>query len=198
MCSQLQFGDKRVRLRPLHSSVFSDLAQPPNGSLDAPIETNPLAGGVRQVMTQRIPILSARPSAAPRLISMALIGAGLALMTLVIVVQGRTIQTQRALIQTMFEDSSELNKLRQAADAEKAAPKQPSAHNPALGLGSGSIPQNQATAPSTAPSPAPSTEPSPSHNSAPGRHKSVPETFPTPSSPRPGLATDVQHTLSVS
>ena len=68
-------------------------------------------------MTQKPNDLSAQSPAASRIILMALIGAGLGLLTMVIVVQGRTIETQRQLIRALFEDSTELNRLRNSTGA---------------------------------------------------------------------------------
>ena len=76
-------------------------------------------------MTQKPNDLSAQSPAASRIILMALIGAGLGLLTMVIVVQGRTIETQRQLIRALFEDSTELNRLRNSTGAEKAPPPAP-------------------------------------------------------------------------
>jgi hypothetical protein len=87
-----------------------------------------------------------------------------ALMTMLIVEQGRTIESQRALIQELFRDSSELSALRHAQMATAAqsaqvpAAKTPSARIPATQTPSTQVPSTQIQSNQTPSAQTPSTQ----------------------------------------
>jgi hypothetical protein len=134
------------------------------------------------------------------------------LMTMLIVEQGATIESQRALIRELFRDSTELSATRMKAQQEKnvadtqrhvqapsAKTQAPAAHNP-----SSQYPMTQypsAQIPSSIPSTQAPTKQTPSSQAVPQR-RTLKETqkkpqFQMPSKPAPELVDDVRALITI-
>ncbi len=127
---------------------------------------------------------------------------GFVLMTLVVVVQARTIESQRALIRNLFADSAELRVLREARAAGKGST--PKAGGTAAAPGA---PATRAVAPPAAPPAAPPTAkavPTPTpptaevHPKLERQRRQKPVPVPPPSPPRAVGASDARFATRVS
>jgi hypothetical protein len=108
------------------------------------------------------------------------------LMTMLIVEQGQTIQSQRALIRELFRDSTELS-------AVKMKPVQDSTQNPSSQIPSTQIPSTQA--PTT--TQAPSSQAGPQQQRAQGKSTKQKPDFKMPSKPAADLVDDVRTLITI-
>jgi hypothetical protein len=126
------------------------------------------------------------------------------LMTMLIVEQGQTIESQRALIRELFRDSTELSaavKMKapqdsaQPSSANNQAPgtQNPSSHIPSTHIPSSHIPSTQA--PTT--TQAPSSQAGPQQQSAQGKSTKQKPDFKMPSKPAADLVDDVRTLITI-
>ena len=128
------------------------------------------------------------------------------LMTMLIVEQGETIESQRALIRALFRDSTELSavKMKSAQDSAQSSPAKtevPMAQNPSVRNPSAQVPSTQAPStqyPSTQASTAqaPSSQAGPQHRAQNQSAKQKPD-FKMPSKPEPDLVDDVRTLITI-
>ncbi|HEY6371943.1 MAG TPA: hypothetical protein VIX37_15305 [Candidatus Sulfotelmatobacter sp.] len=127
------------------------------------------------------------------------------LMTMLIVEQGRTIESQRALIRELFRDSTELSAVKQkaaqdSAQATSAKAQVPVTQNPSSQYPSTQIPQTQA--PSTQYPSAP-TRQAPSSQAGPQQQRTQTQSgqqkpdFKMPSKPAADLVDDVRTLITI-
>lgn len=134
------------------------------------------------------------------------------LMTMLIVEQGRTIESQRALIRELFRDSTELSAVKQKAalenaQAASATTQSPVTQNPSSQMPSNRIPQTQVPAaqypstqyPSTQypSSQAPSSQAGPQQQRAQTQSGKQKPDFKMPSKPTPDLVDDVRTLITI-
>ena len=129
------------------------------------------------------------------------------LMTMLIVEQGRTIESQRALIRELFRDSTELSAVKQkaaqdSAQATSAKTQVPVTQNPSSQYPSTQIPQTQA--PSTQyPSTQAPTSQAPSSQAGPQQQRTQTQSgkqkpdFKMPSKPAADLVDDVRTLITI-
>ena len=130
------------------------------------------------------------------------------LMTMLIVEQGQTIESQRALIRSLFRDSTELSAVKMKATQDSAQSSQaktqsretqnPSAQAPSTQIPSNQYPSTQAPSPSTQASTtqAPSSQAGPQHRAQNQSAKQKPD-FKMPSKPEPDLVDDVRTLITI-
>jgi negative regulator of sigma E activity len=125
------------------------------------------------------------------------------LMTMLIVEQGRTIESQRALIRELFRDSTELSAVKQKAAQEGAqtssaknqapATQTPSSQNQSTQTLTNQIPSTQA--PTT--TQAPSSQAGPQQQRAQGKSTKQKPDFKMPSKPAADLVDDVRTLITI-
>jgi len=123
------------------------------------------------------------------------------LMTMLIVEQGQTIESQRALIRELFRDSTELSavKMKAAQDSAQSSPaktqaqetQNPSSENPSTQAPSTQYPSTQAST-----TQAPSSQAGPQHRAQNQSAKQKPD-FKMPSKPEPDLVNDVRTLITI-
>jgi hypothetical protein len=118
------------------------------------------------------------------------------LMTMLIVEQGQTIESQRALIRELFRDSTELSAVRMKAaqDNAQSSPvktQAPVAQNPSTQIPSTQHPSAQASG-----SQAPSSQAGAQHRAQNQSAKQKPD-FKMPSKPEPDLVDDVRTLITI-
>ena len=123
------------------------------------------------------------------------------LMTMLIVEQGQTIESQRALIRELFRDSTELSavKMKAAQDSAQSSPaktqaqetQNPSSENPSTQAPSTQYPSTQAST-----TQAPSSQAGPQHRAQNQSAKQKPD-FKMPSKPEPDLVDDVRTLITI-
>jgi hypothetical protein len=125
------------------------------------------------------------------------------LMTMLIVEQGRTIESQRALIRELFRDSTELSAVKQKAAQDGAQTSAAKNQAPATQIPSTQIPLTQTPSteiPSTqAPSTtqAPSSQAGPQQQRAQGKSTKQKPDFKMPSKPAADLVDDVRTLITI-
>jgi hypothetical protein len=136
----------------------------------------------------------------PLLVVLFLISYGL--MTMLIVEQGRTIESQRALIRELFRDSTELSAARKAAQeiapstSARTQAQIPSTQNPSAQHPSSQNPSTQAQTSQTPSSQAGSQPAGPQHRAQSQSAKEKPE-FRMPSKPAADLVDDVRTQITI-
>jgi len=123
------------------------------------------------------------------------------LMTMLIVEQGRTIESQRALIRDLFRDSTELSavRLKAAQDSALSSAAKTQARvtqNPSSQLPSTQHPSTQHPSTQASPSQAPSSQAGPQHRAQSQSTKQKPE-FRMPSKPAADLVDDVRTLITI-
>jgi len=116
------------------------------------------------------------------------------LMTMLIVEQGRTIESQRALIRELFRDSTELSAVRMKAEQERAQSSSPKAQAPVTQNPSSQTPPYPSTQARS--SQAPSSQARPQHRAQNQAAKQKPE-FQMPSKPAADLVDDVRTLITI-
>ncbi len=134
----------------------------------------------------------------PVLVVLFLISYGL--MTMLIVEQGQTIESQRALIRELFRDSNELSAVKQktaqeGAQASSAKTQSPVTQNPSTQIPSTQAPSNQYPSTQAPTSQAPSSQAGPQQQRTQTQSGKQKPDFKMPSKPTPDLIDDV-HTLT--
>jgi hypothetical protein len=169
------------------------------------IETVPTVSAIPAPSVAAIPAAAApkRHGWLPVLTVLFLISYGL--MTMLIVEQGRTIESQRALIRELFRDSSELSAVKQKAAQESAqassaqtqaqeietpSTQTPSNRTPSTQIPSTQIPSTQAQA-----SQAPSSQVVPQQRAQ--NQSAKQKAFRMPSKPEPDLVDDVRTLITI-
>jgi hypothetical protein len=125
------------------------------------------------------------------------------LMTMLIVEQGQTIESQRALIRELFRDNTDLSAVKMKATQDSAQPssannqapgtQNPSSHIPSTHIPSSHIPSTQA--PTT--TQAPSSQAGPQQQSAQGKSTKQKPDFKMPSKPAADLVDDVRTLITI-
>jgi cytoskeletal protein RodZ len=120
------------------------------------------------------------------------------LMTMLIVEQGRTIESQRALIRELFRDSTELSSVKMkavqdSAQSSSAKSQTPVTRNPSSQIPSSQIPSTQA--PTT--TQAPSSQAGPQQQRAQGKSTKQKPDFKMPSKPAADLVDDVRTLITI-
>jgi hypothetical protein len=123
------------------------------------------------------------------------------LMTMLIVEQGRTIESQRALIRGLFRDSTELSAARikaaqDSAQSSSAKTQAPVAQNPSAQIPSTQTPSTQIPSAQAQGSQAPSSQAGPQHRAQNQSAKQKPD-FKMPSKPEPDLVDDVRTLITI-
>ncbi len=119
------------------------------------------------------------------------------LMTMLIVEQGRTIESQRALIRELFRDSTELSAVKQKAAQESAQPssartQSPVTQNPSSQIPSTQAPSNQYPSTQAPASQTPSSQTGPQQQRTQSQSVKQKPDFKMPSKPIPDLIDDVR------
>jgi len=120
------------------------------------------------------------------------------LMTMLIVEQGQTIESQRALIRELFRDSTELSTVKMkavqdSAQSSSAKSQTPVTRNPSSQIPSTQIPSTQA--PTT--TQAPSSQAGPQQQRAQGKSTKQKPDFKMPSKPAADLVDDVRTLITI-
>jgi len=120
------------------------------------------------------------------------------LMTMLIVEQGQTIESQRALIRELFRDSTELSTVKMkavqdSAQSSSAKSQTPVTRNPSSQIPSSQIPSTQA--PTT--TQAPSSQAGPQQQRAQGKSTKQKPDFKMPSKPAADLVDDVRTLITI-
>jgi hypothetical protein len=154
---------------------------------------------VSTVSAADIPAAPKKQGWLPLLTLLFLISYGL--MTMLIVEQGQTIESQRTLIRDLFRDNTELSSLKGMIRQERAQSPSAKAQAPAIGIPSTQIPLTQAPssqAPSTqAPNlQIPSSQAGPHHRAQNQTAKQKPP-FRMPSKPASDLVDDVRTLITI-
>jgi len=128
------------------------------------------------------------------------------LMTMLIVEQGRTIESQRALIRGLFHDSTELAavKMKAAQDSAQSSlaktqareTQNPSAQAPSTQVPSAQAPSTQYPSTQASTTQAPSSQAGPQHRAQNQSAKQKPD-FKMPSKPEPDLVDDVRTLITI-
>jgi hypothetical protein len=123
------------------------------------------------------------------------------LMTMLIVEQGQTIESQRALIRELFRDSTELSavKMKAAQDSAQslsAKTQAPETQNPSTKTPSTPIPSTQIPSTQAPNSQAPSSQAGPQHRAQNQSAKQKPD-FKMPSKPASDLVDDVRTLITI-
>ena len=156
------------------------------------------------VATIEVPASPKKHGWLPLLTVLFLISYGL--MTMLIVEQGRTIDSQRALIRELFRDSTELSAVKQraaqgSAQSPTAKTQASATMNPSSQYPSAQIPQTQAPStqyPSTqAPSQAPSSQAGPQQQRTQSQSAKQKPDFKMPSKPAADLVDDVRTLITI-
>ncbi len=148
-----------------------------------------LFGTVESVELKAIPVDSPKKRGwLPLLTILFIISYGL--MTMLIVEQGQTIESQRALIRELFRDSSELSAVKMKAGRAQAA--QNLAQNPSSQNSSTQIPSTQAPSTQGAMRQAPSTQVEPQH-----RAQNQAKKFQMPSKPASDLSDNRRNLITI-
>jgi cytoskeletal protein RodZ len=119
------------------------------------------------------------------------------LMTMLIVEQGRTIESQRALIRELFRDSTELSAVKQkaaqeSAQASSAKTQSPVTQNPSSQIPSTQAPSNQYPSTQAPASQTPSSQAGPQQQRTQSQAVKQKPDFKMPSKPIPDLIDDVR------
>ena len=118
------------------------------------------------------------------------------LMTMLIIEQGRTIESQRALIHELFRDSTELSAVKKAAQdsaqASSAKTQVPVTQNPSSQTPSYQYPSTQAPT-----SQAPSSQAGPQQQRTQGQSAQQKQDFKMPSKPEADLVDDVRTLITI-
>jgi len=128
------------------------------------------------------------------------------LMTMLIVEQGQTIESQRALIRELFRDSTELSavKMKAAQDSAQSSPaktegretQNPSSQNPSTQIPSTQTPSTHIPSAQAQSSQAPSSQAGPQHRAQNQSSKQKPD-FKMPSKPAADLVDDVRTLITI-
>jgi hypothetical protein len=148
------------------------------------------------VATTEIPAAGKKHGWLPLLIVLFLISYGL--MTMLIVEQGQTIESQRVLIRELFRDSTELSTLKrkgQEGAARSQAIQAPSTQTPSTQTPSTQTPSTQTPSTQAPTSQAPSSQAGPHHRTQSEAGKQKP--FRMPSKPASDLVDDVRTLITI-
>jgi hypothetical protein len=148
------------------------------------------------VATTEIPSVGKRHGWLPLLIVLFLISYGL--MTMLIVEQGQTIESQRVLIRELFRDSTELSTLKrkgQESAARSQAIQAPVIQTPSTQTPSTQTPSSQTPTTQAPTSQAPSSQAGPHHRTQSEAGKQKP--FRMPSKPASDLVDDVRTLITI-
>jgi hypothetical protein len=150
------------------------------------------------VTTIEVPAAPKKRGWLPVLVVLFLISYGL--MTMLIVEQGQTIESQRALIRELFRDSNELSAVKQktaqeGAQASSAKTQSPVTQNPSTQIPSTQAPSNQYPSTQAPASQTPSSQAGPQQQRTQTQSGKQKPDFKMPSKPTPDLIDDV-HTLT--
>ena len=148
------------------------------------------------VATTEIPAADKKHGWLPLLIVLFLISYGL--MTMLIVEQGQTIESQRVLIRELFRDSTELSTLKrkgQEGAARSQAIQAPVIQTPSTQAPTGQAPSTQARSTQAPTSQAPSSQAGPHHRMQSEAGKQKP--FRMPSKPASDLVDDVRTLITI-
>ena len=148
------------------------------------------------VATTEIPAADKKHGWLPLLIVLFLISYGL--MTMLIVEQGQTIESQRVLIRELFRDSTELSTLKrkgQEGAARSQAIQAPVIQTPSTQAPTGQAPSTQARSTQAPTSQAPSSQAGPQHRTQNEAGKQKP--FRMPSKPASDLVDDVRTLITI-
>ena len=118
------------------------------------------------------------------------------LMTMLIVEQGQTIESQRTLIRDLFRDSTELSSIKVKIRQEQAQSPSANAQAPAIGIPSTQIPLTHAPSTQAPNSQIPSSQAGPHHGAQNQAAKQKPQ-FRMPSKPASDLVDDVRTLITI-
>jgi hypothetical protein len=118
------------------------------------------------------------------------------LMTMLIVEQGQTIESQRTLIRDLFRDSTELSSIKGMIRQERAQSPSAKAQAPAIGIPSTQIPLTQAPSTQAPNIKIPSSQAGPHHGAQNQTAKQKPQ-FRMPSKPASDLVDDVRTLITI-
>ena len=118
------------------------------------------------------------------------------LMTMLIVEQGQTIESQRTLIRDLFRDSTELSSIKVKIQQERAPSPSAKAQAPAIGIPLTQIPLTQAPSTQAPNIQIPSSQAGPHHGAQNQAAKQKPQ-FRMPSKPASALVDDVRTLITI-
>jgi hypothetical protein len=118
------------------------------------------------------------------------------LMTMLIVEQGQTIESQRTLIRDLFRDSTELSSIKVKIQQERAQSPSAKTQAPAIGIPSTQIPLTQAPSTQAPNTHIPSSQAGPHHGAQNQAAKQKPQ-FRMPSKPASDLVDDVRTLITI-
>ena len=118
------------------------------------------------------------------------------LMTMLIVEQGQTIESQRTLIRDLFRDSTELSSIKVKIQQERAQSPSAKAQAPAIGIPSTQIPLTQTPSTQGPNTQIPSSQAGPHHGAQNQAAKQKPQ-FRMPSKPASDLVDDVRTLITI-
>ena len=118
------------------------------------------------------------------------------LMTMLIVEQGQTIESQRTLIRDLFRDSTELSSIKVKIQQERAQSPSAKTQAPAIGSPSTQIPLTQAPSTQAPNTHIPSSQAGPHHGAQNQAAKQKPQ-FRMPSKPASDLVDDVRTLITI-